>query len=156
MVCRPSLRLSFYSVFLRLLLCPQVHSYAFVHGFRCPRGLQVAMHTASGALHSRSLFLRDHSSSGIFLCVLIFCRPSATCLPIHKYPRHCIPCPSMLPCLPCSSYTIKQTCMFSAGAGEPNYDSMVANPYASLKERREQEVSYAQDAMAESQEGAHA
>ncbi len=34
-----------------------------------------------------------------------------------------------------------------AGAGEPNFDSLVANPYASLKERREQEVAHLLDKL---------
>jgi U3 small nucleolar RNA-associated protein 7 len=33
------------------------------------------------------------------------------------------------------------------GAGEPNFDSFVANPYASIKERREQEVAHLLDKL---------
>lgn len=37
--------------------------------------------------------------------------------------------------------------MLVPGAGEPNFDSFVANPYASIKERREQEVAQLLDKL---------
>ena len=40
----------------------------------------------------------------------------------------------------CSIWKASTFCSLCAGAGEPNFDSYVANPYASLRERREGEV----------------